>query len=295
MNRSYLFVPADSERKLAKASEAGADALILDLEDSVAASARPAARVLAANYLRDHENVWVRINPIDSDDAAADLAAVMPAGPTGIVLPKPRGGADAALLATQLDALEKDNGIAVGQTKIMPICTERPAALFSLDSYIDATPRLDALTWGAEDLSAAIGASENSELGGGDWLPTYQMARSLALCAAAAAGVTAVDTVYTHYRNYDGLARFVLNARRDGFTGMLAIHPAQIPIINQAFVPEAWEVERARKIVALFNDNPDAGTIGMDGEMIDRPHRVQAERLLALAERIAAHQAGQEE
>ncbi len=287
MNRSYLFVPADSERKMVKAADAGADALILDLEDSVAAGARPVARELARKYLTGKENVWVRINPIGTDDSGADLEAVMPSAPAGIVLPKPRSAADAVQLAAALDKFEEQHGIPAGQTGIMPICTERPEALFGLDSYIDATPRLAALSWGAEDLSAAIGASSNRD-DDGNWLPPYELARSLCLFAAAAAQVAAVDTVYTDYRDNDGLARYAANARRDGFSGMLAIHPAQVEIINRAFVPTAAELERAERIVELFDKNPGAGTLGMDGEMIDRPHLVQAQRILQLAKRLAA-------
>ncbi len=279
MNRSYLFVPADSERKLSKASDSGADALILDLEDSVAAAARPAARELATDYLGGRDNVWVRINPIDSNDATADLEAVVPAAPAGILLPKPRSAADADLLASRLDALEKSHNLDVGQTKIMVLCTERPQALFTLDGYIGATSRLVALSWGAEDLAAALGATENRDEEG-NWLPPYELARSLCLYAAAAADVAAIDTVYTDFRDADGLSQYAANARRDGFSGMLAIHPAQVEVINNAFVPAAEEIERAERIVALFDDNPGAGALGMDGEMIDRPHLVQAQRLL---------------
>ena len=284
MNRSYLFVPADSERKLSKASDGDADALILDLEDSVTAAARPAAREMAADFLKGRENVWVRINAIDSDDAAADLAAVISSAPAGIVLPKPKSAADAILLSSQLDALEKSHNVEVGQTKIMAICTERPEALFTLDSYIGTTSRLVALTWGAEDLSAALGASDNRDEDG-NWLPPYELARSLCLCAAAAAEVAAVDTVYTDFRDSDGLAQYAANARRDGFSGMLAIHPAQVDVINNAFAPTAAEIERAERIVALFDDNPEAGALGMDGEMIDKPHLMQAQRLLQRQEK----------
>jgi len=279
MSRSYLFVPADSERKLARAADVGADALILDLEDSVAAAARPVARELAAGYLKGRDNIWVRINPIDSGDAEADLATVLVAEPAGIVLPKPRSAADVDLLASQLDALEKAHGITAGQTKIMAICTERPEALFTLGSHVGASSRLVAMSWGAEDLSAALGASASRD-DAGNWLPTYELARSLALCAAAAAEVAAIDTVYTDFRDTKGLAKYAANARRDGFSGMLAIHPAQVDIINRAFVPTAAEIERATRIVELFADNPDAGALGMDGEMIDRPHLLQARRLL---------------
>jgi citrate lyase subunit beta/citryl-CoA lyase len=282
MNRSYLFVPADSERKLKKAVGCGADALILDLEDSVAAAARPEARLLARNYLADKQNAWVRINPIDTEDAAADLEGVMPSAPAGIVLPKPRNADDVVQLATMLDALEKQHGIEAGRTGIIAICTERPEAIFTLGSYSAATPRLSALSWGAEDLSAAVGASSSRD-NDGNWLPPYELARSLCLFAANAARVPAVDTVYTDYRDLDGLANYAANARRDGFSGMLAIHPAQVEVINRAFVPTAAELERAEQIVALFDENPEAGTIGMDGEMIDRPHLLQAQKILQLA------------
>jgi citrate lyase subunit beta/citryl-CoA lyase len=289
MSRSYLFVPADSERKLSKAADAGADALILDLEDSVAAAARPAARELARRCLQQDRSgdVWVRINPLDTDDAMVDLAAIMPTGPAGIVLPKPRSAADVIRLAELLDALELKHGLAHGQTRIMAICTERPEALFTLHGYVGATARLAALSWGAEDLSAALGASASRDTDG-NWLPTYALARSLAQCAAAAAGVAAVDTVYTDYKDAAGLARYAASARRDGFTGMLAIHPDQVAIINHAFQPTAAEIERATKIVALFAANPGAGVLALDGEMLDRPHQLQAMRVLQLAKKLAA-------
>lgn len=282
MHRSFLFVPADSERKLAKASGAGADALILDLEDAVAAEARPAARQQTAEFLQDHEDTWVRINPMDTADAALDLAAVVPSGPAGIVLPKPRNVDDVQRLASQLDQLEAENGLEAGQIQILSLCTERPEALFSLQGYAKATPRLGALSWGAEDLSAALGANANRDANG-NWLPTFELARSLCLLAAAAAEVAAIDTVFTDFRDLDGLAQYAANARRDGFGGMLAIHPAQVEIINQAFVPSAEEIARAQQIVKLFEQNPGAGTLGLDGEMIDRPHLLQAKRLLVLA------------
>jgi len=287
MNRSYLFVPADSERKLGKAADVGADALILDLEDSVAAAARPAARDLARDYLDGKENVWVRINPIDSADAERDLAGIMPAAPAGIVLPKPRGAQDVQELASKLDELEKQHGIEAGKTEILSICTERPEAIFSLAGYAGASPRLSAMSWGAEDLSAAVGAS-TSRATDGSWLPPYELARSLCLFAATVAEVAPIDTVYTDYRNAEGLANYAANARRDGFTGMLAIHPAQVDVINRAFVPTAAELEHAERIVALFDENPGAGALGLDGEMIDRPHLVQAQRILQLAKRLAA-------
>jgi len=287
MNRSYLFVPADSERKMKKAADVGADALILDLEDSVPPDSRPAARELSRDYLVDRQRVWVRINPIGSEDAAADLEAVMPSAPTGIVLPKSRGADDVVRLAAMLDTLERTHGIEAGRTCILPICTETPDALFTLGSYACCSPRLTAMSWGAEDLSAAVGASAKRN-DNGDWLPPYELARSLCLFGAAAAEVAAIDTVYTDFRDEKGLANYAANARRDGFSGMLAIHPEQVDVINRAFVPTTAELERAKRIVALFAENPGAGTLGMDGEMIDRPHLVQAERILQLASRLAA-------
>jgi citrate lyase subunit beta/citryl-CoA lyase len=285
MSRSFLFVPADSERKLHKAVDAGADALIIDLEDSVTADARPAARELAREFIAGKENVWLRINSIDSDDAILDLRAVMPSAPVGIVLPKPSSVQDALDLARILHDLEREYGVETGTTQIMPICTERPAALFTLHEYAGSTPRLAALSWGAEDLSAAVGASKSRDQDG-NWLPPYELARSLCLFAAAAAGVAAVDTVYTDFRDNDGLANYAACARRDGFTGMLAIHPAQIEIINAAFVPSDDEVERAAKIVALFDENPGAGALSIDGQMVDRPHLDQAQRILKIAKQL---------
>lgn len=282
MIRSFLFVPGDSERKLEKASGVGADALIVDLEDSVTADARPAARELARDFIKGKDKIWVRINPTDSKDALFDLQAVMPSAPAGIVLPKPGSADDAMRLAMTLDELESTHGIATGSTRILPLCTERPRALFSLESYVGATPRLAGLSWGAEDLSAALGAKTNRDAAG-NWLPPYELARSLCLLAAAAAEVPAFDTVFTDFQDTEGLARYASNAARDGFTGMLAIHPAQVETINSAFSPTAGEIERAERIVALFEANPGAGVLGLEGEMIDRPHLVQARRIIALA------------
>jgi len=203
------------------------------------------------------------------------------------VLPKSRGADDVIRLAAMLDTLERTHGIEAGRTCILPICTETPDALFTLGSYAGCSPRLTAMSWGAEDLSAAVGASAKRG-DNGNWLPPYELARSLCLFGAAAAEVAAIDTVYTDFRDEKGLASYAANARRDGFSGMLAIHPAQVDVINRAFVPTTAELERAKRIVALFAGNPGAGTLGMDGEMIDRPHLVQAERILQLANRLAA-------
>jgi len=282
VSRSFLFVPADSERKMEKAGEVGADALILDLEDSVAPDARPAARQLAAEYLRGKDNVWVRVNPVDTEDFEADLEAVMPSEPAGIILPKPRHARDAVKLSEHIDVLENHHDIEHGQTRIIALCTEHPEALFTLHSYVGTVPRLAGLSWGAEDLSAAVGANTNRDERG-NWLPQFEMARSLCLFAAAAAEVAAIDTVFTEFRNHDGLLRYAANARRDGFSGMLAIHPDQVETINSAFEPTAEELERAALIIRLFDENPGAGTVGLDGKMLDRPHLVQAQRVLQQA------------
>lgn len=291
MIRSFLFVPGDSARKIEKAAASDADALILDLEDSVAPSSRAQARATVSAALAGLDNAWVRINALDTEDADLDLEAVLPGAPAGIVLPKPESAADAVELAARLDELERELGIAVGSTRILPVCTERPEALFSLGGYVGATDRLAGLTWGAEDLAAAVGASANRDADGG-WTEPYRLARSLCLFAAAAAGVAAIDTVYTDFGDADGLERFAADARRDGFSGMLAIHPAQIDVINAAFEPSPAEVERAERIVALFADNPDAGTLGLDGTMIDRPHLKQAERIVALARSLESKRKG---
>lgn len=286
MSRSFLFVPADSEKKLAKARDSSADALILDLEDSVQKQSKASARQLARDFLGDggDADLWVRINALDTKDALDDLRQVMPAAPFGIVLPKSEGARDVNQLSMLIDVLEQESDLAVGQTSILPIVTERPAALFRLHEYAETTSRLYGLTWGAEDLSSVVGATSNRD-DAGRWLPPYELARSLTLFAAASARVRAVDTVFTDFHNLDGLAHYAANARRDGFTGMLAIHPDQVVVINEAFMPSADEIERAQRIAELFTANPEAGVVSMDGEMIDRPHWLQAQRILELARR----------
>jgi citrate lyase subunit beta/citryl-CoA lyase len=284
MSRSFLFVPADSERKLEKAAGVGADALILDLEDAVVPDARPAARRLAAEYLKGRDNVWVRVNPVDTEDCEADLEAVMASEPAGIILPKPRHARDAVKLSERIDVLENHHGIEHGQTRIIALCTEHPEALLTLHSYVGTVPRLAGLSWGAEDLSAAVGATANRSTKG-EWLPPYEMARSMCLFVAAAAEVAAIDTVFTDFRDDKGLLRYAATARRDGFSGMLAIHPDQVEPINAAFSPSAEEIEHAQRIVELFEQNPGVGTVGLKGKMIDRPHLVQARRLLQQARR----------
>ena len=282
MSRSFLFVPGDSERKMEKAGGVGADALILDLEDAVAPDAKGAARDLTAEYVQGRDDAWVRINPVDTEFWEADLEAVIPSMPAGVILPKARHARDAVRVSEHIDVLENHHNIEHGQTKIIVLCTEHPEALFTLHSYVGTVPRLEGLSWGAEDLATAVGASANRSTKG-EWLPQYEMARSMCLFAAAAAEVAAIDTVYTDFRDHDGLLRYAKNARRDGFSGMLAIHPAQVEVINAAFLPTAEEIEHAERIVKAFGDNPGVGTVGLDGKMIDRPHLVQAERLLQQA------------
>jgi len=285
MSRSFLFVPADSERKLKKSLGGDADALILDLEDSVAASERPRARSLARAFLSDRGErpVWIRINALDTEDALPDLRQIMPGAPDGIVLPKPGSVKEVLQLDKLLSVLEQENDIAEGETKVLPIATERPGAMFHLHEYAGSTSRLAGLTWGAEDLSAALGAVANKDESG-NWLPPYELARSLCLFAAADAEVPAIDTIFADFRDNEGLARVASNARRDGFSGMLAIHPGQIEIINKAFTPLAGEIDRAREIIRLFAENPETGVIGLEGEMLDRPHLLQAQKIVAMAE-----------
>jgi len=287
--RSFLFIPADSEKKLGKADESGADAIILDLEDSVAPANKPNARKLAAAFLSKRPRasrsyqIWVRINPLDTDFALADLAAVVGSAPDGIMLPKPEGPADVQQLSHYLDALEVRAGLEPGSIGIVPVASETPGAVFKLGDYADTKlARLTAITWGAEDLSAAIGASTNLDANG-EWAPAYKLARSLSLLAAHAAGVQAIDTLYVDFRNEEGLRASCRAARSEGFTGRLAIHPAQVAIINECFSPSAEEISHAERVLAAFAANPDAGTVGLDGKMIDIPHLKQAKRVLAQA------------
>lgn len=275
--RSLLFVPGDRPDRMEKALRVGADAIILDLEDSVAPAAKPEARAVVSRFLANHPSapLWVRINALDSGEAETDLAAVLRARLHGIVLPKAEGGASVAELTRQLTA----HGNATA--RILAIATETPAAIFQLGSYGGAR-RLAGLTWGAEDLPAAIGASTSREEDG-RYTPPYELARSLCLFGAAAAGVAPIETIYPAFRDLDGLAAYAARARRDGFTGMMAIHPAQIPIINAAFTPSDADIEHARAIVAAFAAKPDAGALSLDDKMVDRPHLVQARRTLAAA------------
>jgi len=273
--RSLLFVPGDRPDRMAKALGLGADALILDLEDAVAPAAKPGARAATADFLANADRrakLFVRINPLDSGLAEDDLATVLPARPDGIVLPKAEGGATLAALDARLN----------GDIMILPIATETPGAIFALGSYGGVTQRLAGLTWGAEDLPAAIGA-ESAREGDGRYTPPYEMARALTLFGAHAAGVAAIETVYPDFRDLDGLAAYAARGRRDGFAGMMAIHPAQVPVINAAFTPGEAEIARARAIVDLFAANPGAGALSLDGRMVDAPHLKAARALLARA------------
>jgi citrate lyase subunit beta/citryl-CoA lyase len=285
-----LFVPADSERKLAKGAGSGADALILDLEDSVAASRTALAREMALEYLKAHadrsrQQLWVRINPLDTEASLLDLV-VTAGAPDGIVLPKVRSAADVVRLAHCLDVLEVRDGVAKGSIRIMPVATETPQALFTLSSYEGCSARLAALTWGAEDIAAALGASTNRREDG-DYDTVYQLACALCLTAAHAAAVQPIDTIWADFRDEAGLARDAQRARRRGFTGKMAIHPAQVAPINAAFTPSDEELAWSRKVVDVFASNPGLGTIGLEGKMLDMPHLKQAQRVLALAQRFS--------
>ena len=286
--RSLLFVPADSQRKLDRSHQSGADALILDLEDSVVPANRPAARQQASAFLTSSGSAgfrrYVRINPLASGVALHDLVAVVPERPDGILLPKclPE---DVRTLDHYLSALEVASGLVPGGIRIIAIATETPAAMLALanhadNGYASLSARLEGITWGAEDLSAALGG--HNRRADGIYDDVYRMARSLCLLAAAAAEAAPIDTIYTDFRDEKGLAAECAAARRSGFTAKMAIHPAQIPVINEAFSVTEDERIWARKVMSAFAENPDAGTLALDGKMVDRPHLTLARRLLGL-------------
>jgi citrate lyase subunit beta/citryl-CoA lyase len=285
--RSMLFVPADSERKLAKALGNPADALILDLEDSVAESRKAAARGTAIAFIAEQAprlaaRLYVRINPLDTAMAMDDLAAVVVPGLAGIMLPKTQSAADIVRLGHCLDALEARAGIPHGTIGIVPVATETAQALLNMQSFGAPVPRLAAVTWGAEDLSAAVGAVSNRDEDG-SYSPLYTWANSLCLCAATAAGVPAIDTLHADFKDAAGLAASSRASRRRGFRGRLAIHPDQVAIINEAYSPSEAELAHARRIVEAFAAQPQAGTLSIDGMMIDKPHLTQALRTLGQA------------
>jgi citrate lyase subunit beta/citryl-CoA lyase len=285
--KSMLFVPADSEKKLAKGSGTQASALILDLEDSVSVERIAIARGMVREYLashgdRDRQQVWVRINPLATPLALPDLAAVVGGAPDGIMLPKIESAQDIVRLDHFLTALEERDGVAHGTVRIIPVATETPQAVFALDSYRGVSPRLVGLTWGAEDLSTALGASTNRGEDG-EFEFTYQVARALCLLGAHAAGVQAIDTLTADFRDGERLKREVRASRRAGFSGKMAIHPDQVDPINAGYAPDEEEIRHARAILAAFEKAGGAGTVQLDGKMLDKPHLLQAQRLLAAA------------
>ncbi len=289
--RSLLFVPGDSARKLEKGMGSAADALIIDLEDSVALSAKPEARQVTASFLREaaplerRPRLFVRVNGLTTGLTDADLDGVMGAAPDGIVLPKAVGGQDVSHLGAKLAVREAEFGLEDGRTRIMAIATENARGVFALGTFAGASHRLVALTWGGEDLSADVGAEGNRNERG-DYTDPYRLARALTLFGATAAEVDAVDSVYTNFRDLEGLAAECRDARRDGFVAKMAIHPAQVPVINEAFTPSEEALARARAVIEAFARNPGAGVVGIEGEMLDRPHLTRAERLISRAEAL---------
>ncbi|GEO16247.1 HpcH/HpaI aldolase/citrate lyase family protein [Microvirga aerophila] len=288
--RSLLFVPGDSQRKLEKGLNSGADALIIDLEDSVDLAAKEEARRVTAAFLSDTRDqtdrprLYVRVNGLTTGLIDADLDGVMRAVPDGIVLPKTVGGADVSHLGAKLAVREAEFGLADGGTRILAIATENALGVFALGTFAGASHRLMGLAWGGEDLSADIGAETNRD-DHGAYTEPYRIARALTLLGAAAAAVDAVDSVYTNFRDMDGLAAECRQALRDGFVAKMAIHPAQVPVINEAFTPSTEALARAQAAIDAFKANPGAGVVGVNGEMLDRPHLLRAERLLSRAQK----------
>ncbi|MGI9483717.1 MAG: HpcH/HpaI aldolase/citrate lyase family protein [Hyphomicrobiales bacterium] len=291
--RSLLFVPGDDERKIVKAFETDADVIILDLEDSVApgrknaasAITRDALEAMTADMRASGPQVYVRINPLGDGQAFRDVDMVIPGRPNGIVLPKCESGTDASQASEMLVRAESELGVTTGTVKMMAIMTETAASLFNAGSYSKVATRLIALSWGAEDLSADIGATQTRD-DNGRFLAPYEFARTLCLTGAAAAKLDAIDTVYVDFKDSAGLKRECEEALRDGFSGKLAIHPAQIPIINEAFTPLKSVVAKAQAIVEGFEKSAGTGVIAIDGEMVDRPHLVRAHKIIARAEQF---------
>jgi|LauGreDrversion4_2_1035121.scaffolds.fasta_scaffold05803_3 citrate lyase subunit beta/citryl-CoA lyase len=281
--RSWLFSPGDNEKKMAKAVESNADIALLDLEDAVAVENKPIARQMVQDLLRanaaERARIWVRINPLDGPYALDDLAAILPAQPGGIMLPKVDGRADVEKLDHYLSALEVANGMEEGSTPVIVLITETAEAMFHTGDY-KGVRRLVALTWGAEDLADAVGAMSNRDMDG-SFSFTFELARSLTLLGAAAAGVPAVETICADFKDLEALKARAEIVRRNGFRGMLAIHPAQVDVINAAFTPSADEIAEAKEIVEIFRANPGVGAIGYKGGMLDRPFLSRAQQLLA--------------
>ena len=288
--RSWLFVPGDSERKLERGRQNEADALILDLEDAVSDERQDLARDMVRDFLianpgRGVQQFWVRINPLDTELSLPDLAAVMPGAPDGIVLPKVYSAADVNTLSNYLAALEVREGLVHGSTKIICVATETAASLLTFHTYLDdVTKRLLGMTWGGEDLAAALGASDNRNPDTGGYDDPYLMAKSLCLATARAIDVQPIGVIYVDFRDLEGLESECLRERRAGFVGKVAIHPAQSAVINRAFTPSDDEVAYAKKVIEVFEQNPGVGTVGMDGKMLDMPHLKQAHNVLLMAE-----------
>ncbi len=284
--RSLLFVPADSERKMAKALSSEADVLILDLEDSVTPASRPAARELTSAFIAEIRKaerrplIYVRINPLDGSDWEQDTAAVMPARPDGIIMPKPRSGEDVHRLSIALGHAESEVGTPTGTTRLLPIVTETPISVLQLSTYVGSSARMIGMSWGAEDLGAVVGSLANRDARGHFTSP-YRMVRDLCLITAAAASVEPIDTVFVNFRDRAGLEEETRDARRDGFTGKMAIHPDQVGPINAIFTPTRDEVQRAEAVVAAFEGS--SGVASLDGQMLDKPHLVLAEKVIARA------------
>ncbi|MBW8752943.1 MAG: CoA ester lyase [Sphingomonadales bacterium] len=285
--RSWLFAPGDSEKKMTKAMESSADIVLVDLEDAVAPESKVAARPMVHDFIKanpaQRHRLWVRINPFDGPYTLGDLAAVMPANPGGIMLPKVYGRQEVEKLDHCLSALEVANGIEEGSTPVIVLITETAEAMFHTGDYKNA-PRVVALTWGAEDLADSIGASSNKNADGSYGF-TYELARSLTVLGAATAGVTAIETISADFKDLEALRIRAEKVRRDGFRGMMAIHPAQVDVINAAFTPTDEEIAEAQEVVDLFAANPGVGAIGWKGGMLDRPYLARAQRLLKLAGR----------
>lgn len=289
--RSWLFIPGDSEKKLGNGDRTGADALVLDLEDAVLPEHKPRARQLAVEYLRARPSaerraqLWVRINPVGSSFALADLSVVVAAAPDGIMLPKASGPADVERLSFYLEALEAQAGLAIGSIRVLPLATETAAAPFQLGAYASARlARVAGLTWGSEDLSMALGASSNRDASG-EWTFVYRLVRSLTLMAARAAGVAPIDTLYADFRDESGLRAASRASRAEGFVGRLAIHPAQVGPINESYSPSAEEFSHAQRVLAAFEASPGVGAVSLDGRMLDIPHLRQARELIRQATR----------
>jgi len=285
--RSLLFVPGDSEKKLEKGFGAGADVVIVDLEDSVAAGNKRSARDIAARFIGGHRNqtasaIYVRVNDLSTGLTDDDLAALVPAAPGGIMLPKSNSGQDVQQLSAKLRVHEAENGLPDGAIRILPIITETPAGVLTAATYAGASTRLAGLTWGAEDLSAAIGARAARDERG-RYTDVFRLARVMTILAAGAAEVAAIDTVFPDFRDMEAFEAECREAERDGFTGKMAIHPAQVPVINAAFTPSAEAVRHSQAIVDAFAAAGNPGVVGINGKMYDRPHLRLAERLLARA------------